>query len=52
MTNTETTAADYQRNTDADGIVTVVIDEPGAKVNTMNDYFAAARVTWSGQPRR
>ena len=42
MTNTETTAADYQRNTDADGIVTVVIDEPGAKVNTMNDYFAAA----------
>ncbi|UVI37043.1 3-hydroxyacyl-CoA dehydrogenase NAD-binding domain-containing protein [Brevibacterium spongiae] len=42
MTNTETNAADYQRTTDADGIVTVVIDEPGAKVNTMNDYFAAA----------
>src|SRR5699024_11224039 len=28
--------------TDADGIVTVVIDEPGAKVNTMNDYYSAA----------
>jgi 3-hydroxyacyl-CoA dehydrogenase/enoyl-CoA hydratase/3-hydroxybutyryl-CoA epimerase len=41
MTNTEQTA-DYQRSTDADGVVTVVIDEPGAKVNTMNDYFNAA----------
>ncbi|WP_209325899.1 3-hydroxyacyl-CoA dehydrogenase NAD-binding domain-containing protein [Brevibacterium renqingii] len=39
---TTTTTIDYQRTTDADGIVTVVIDEPDAKVNTMNDYYAAA----------
>jgi 3-hydroxyacyl-CoA dehydrogenase/enoyl-CoA hydratase/3-hydroxybutyryl-CoA epimerase len=42
MTNTDTAANGYQHTTDADGIVTVVIDEPGAKVNTMNDYYAAA----------
>src|SRR5690625_5464722 len=39
---TTTTTIDYERTTDADGIVTVVIDEPGAKVNTMNDYYSAA----------
>ncbi|WP_181274678.1 3-hydroxyacyl-CoA dehydrogenase NAD-binding domain-containing protein [Brevibacterium oceani] len=39
---TTTTATAYSHETDADGIVTVVIDEPGAKVNTMNDYYSAA----------
>ena len=34
MTNTH-----YTRTTDSDGIVTVVLDDPNAKVNTMNDYF-------------
>ncbi|WP_426936544.1 3-hydroxyacyl-CoA dehydrogenase NAD-binding domain-containing protein [Brevibacterium sp. LE-L] len=37
MTNTE-----YSHTTDSDGIVTVVVDDPNAKVNTMNDHFAAA----------
>ncbi|WP_166826771.1 3-hydroxyacyl-CoA dehydrogenase NAD-binding domain-containing protein [Brevibacterium limosum] len=37
MTNTE-----YSHTTDSDGIVTVVVDDPNAKVNTMNDHFTAA----------
>ncbi|MDN5908901.1 MAG: 3-hydroxyacyl-CoA dehydrogenase NAD-binding domain-containing protein [Brevibacterium sp.] len=39
MTNTETT---YSHSTDSDGIVTVVIDDPNSKVNTMNDHFKEA----------
>ena len=42
MTNTETTATQYSHSIDSDGIVTVVLDDPNAKVNTMNDYFKAA----------
>lgn len=39
MTNTETT---YSKSTDSDGIVTVVLDDPDSKVNTMNDHFKDA----------
>lgn len=42
MTNTETTSTAYSHSTDSDGIVTVVIDDPNSKVNTMNDHFKAA----------
>lgn len=49
MTNTDTTATAYSHSTDSDGIVTVVIDDPNAKVNTMNDHFRdafASTVDW------
>ena len=39
MTNTETT---YSHSIDSDGIVTVVLDDPNSKVNTMNDHFKDA----------
>ncbi|WP_434965233.1 3-hydroxyacyl-CoA dehydrogenase NAD-binding domain-containing protein [Brevibacterium casei] len=36
------TNAEYSRTTDADGIVTIVLDDPDSSVNTMNDHFGAA----------
>ncbi|MGO2035891.1 MAG: 3-hydroxyacyl-CoA dehydrogenase NAD-binding domain-containing protein [Brevibacterium sp.] len=42
MTNTDNSTTEYAHTTDAEGIVTVVVDDPNAKVNTMNEHFAAA----------
>ncbi|WP_453985644.1 3-hydroxyacyl-CoA dehydrogenase NAD-binding domain-containing protein [Brevibacterium casei] len=36
------TDAHYSRTTDADGIVTIVLDDPDSSVNTMNEHFEAA----------
>ncbi|GAA3843842.1 3-hydroxyacyl-CoA dehydrogenase NAD-binding domain-containing protein [Brevibacterium ammoniilyticum] len=36
------TDALYSRTTDADGIVTIVLDDPDSSVNTMNEHFEAA----------